>query len=204
MKAITDLNTVTNFDDYQDYTVDQLMREIGQLRRHVERQQYAIHKLQKEANEDELTGLPNRRSFNLALKQALTDYKRYNHAGAVVLIDVNDFKIVNDTLGHLVGDKVLQHVSNVLNKHVRETDMVARLGGDEFIILLREVDAKEARIKAKEFMEVIAATPCNTGGHTVQVGISAGACAFHQQANEKSIVLNADAEMYRVKIAGKE
>jgi diguanylate cyclase (GGDEF)-like protein len=200
MKAITDLKTVTNFDDYQDYTVDQLMREIGQLRRHVERQQYSIHQLQKEANEDELTALPNRRSFNLALKQALVDYKRYNHAGAVVVIDVDNFKTINDTMGHLVGDRVLQHISAVLKQNIRETDMVARLGGDEFVVLIREVDAKAARIKAQEFMDVIANTPCSTGGHTVQVNISAGACAFHQQKDEKSIILNADAEMYRAKL----
>lgn len=177
----------------------QLMNELTRLREEIARQEQTINTLQTQATYDSLTGLLNRRGFENALHEALAMYRRYKREGAVLLLDLNDFKAINDTLGHMAGDAVLRHVAYVLENHVRDSDVVARLGGDEFVIILREAGGSEVLLKKAELEAVLRTSPCNYNGREIVVSASIGACAFQNESSATLLHL-ADMEMYRHKM----
>lgn len=177
----------------------QLIQELTRLREEVARQEKTINTLQTQATYDALTGLLNRRGFEYALHEALALYRRYKREGAVLMLDLNDFKAINDTLGHMAGDAVLRHVAYVLENHVRDSDVVARLGGDEFVIILREAGPSEVLLKKAELEAVLRTSPCNYDGREVVVSASIGACAFQNESSATLLHL-ADMEMYRHKM----
>lgn len=149
------------------------------------------------ATRDHLTGLANRRVFDEALERALAVAKRYNRGGAILYVDIDAFKLVNDTYGHAIGDKVLVEVAGVLNRLFRSSDVVARIGGDEFSVILSEVSPREAKIKAKLVQRAI--QRLNVMANDIQLNISAsiGLQLFHNELGDKEAVLAAaDAAMY--------
>ena len=168
------------------------------------------------AHYDVLTGLPNRKLFNDRLKLALAYAKRENKMLAVMFIDLDLFKEINDSHGHKVGDMVLKKISQRLIACVRETDTVARLGGDEFVILLPNTDNQsdiqtvatkilEAAIKPIEIIKSSENASTSTQKlRNLQVSASIG-IAMHPQhgSSEKSLVANADMAMYWAKKNGK-
>ncbi len=193
MKTITDINN-TALAKKQRH--EELLGEITKLRKKLIMQEDKIQKLSKQALEDTLTGLANRRAFDRALKQSLSDYKRYNYVGAILLIDVNQFKSVNDSLGHLAGDEILKHVANIIQVHTRETDFIARIGGDEFCVILKEATPLDAELKAVELEASIAHTPCWYEGREIHTSVSIGACSFSESSNFIKIMEKADKAMY--------
>jgi len=176
-----------------------LMSEITILRNQIKLQKEEIRELKRQALQDPLTGLANRRSFEIELKKALSYYKRYMRSGSVLMIDVDAFKSINDSLGHLAGDAILKHISQILLNHTRDTDTVARIGGDEFCIILRELTSWDARTKAKHLAKTISETPCQFEGKDIYVSVSVGSSSFRQADSESDIMEKADREMYRVK-----
>tara|TARA_R110000868_G_scaffold190862_1_gene434880 strand:- start:183025 stop:183654 length:630 start_codon:yes stop_codon:yes gene_type:complete len=180
-------------------SVKQLVDEISTLRSMLEAQEDKIQDLKKQALEDPLTGLSNRRAFETELKSALSFYKRYNRSGAVLLIDVDAFKGINDSLGHLAGDALLKHLATVLKSHIRDTDFVARIGGDEFCIILREVTAAEAQLKIAELEAAMSVSPCTYEGKDIYMSISIGSCLFKSANSKEELMAKADRSMYAQK-----
>lgn len=180
-------------------SVAKLVDEISALRAQIEIQDAKIMSLKRQALEDPLTGLSNRRAFETELKGALSFYKRYSRNGAVLLIDVDAFKGINDSLGHLAGDVLLKHIAQVLKNHVRDTDFVARIGGDEFCIILREVSANEAQHKIEELNEAMSVSPCSIDGKDIHISVSIGSCQFRSAKDKNELMDKADRSMYAQK-----
>jgi diguanylate cyclase (GGDEF)-like protein/PAS domain S-box-containing protein len=156
------------------------------------------------AHYDCLTGLPNRQLFNDRFSHAIQNAERHHRQLAIMLLDLDDFKKVNDTLGHQAGDQLLQIVSKRIVDCLRKLDTVARLGGDEFVILLEEVTGASATKRiALNIIEALS-VPIVLGGSRVRVGASIGVCIYPDDGNTTSILFqNADSAMYRAKAAGK-
>lgn len=168
-----------------------------------ERKQAEAH-ISQLAYHDTLTGLLNRFSLNSQLEQALAMAHRDQHALAVMFLDMDRFKTINDTLGHAVGDKLLMEVAQRLRDSVRDSDIVARLGGDEFVVVLTEVeDATAAARLADKILQVLA-QPYRIGKNELHSAASIG-LAFYPNDGEDSETLmkNADIAMYHAKSQGR-
>ena len=156
------------------------------------------------ASHDPLTSLPNRARFSEMLNLALQNARRYNRSFGVLFIDLDRFKIINDTLGHGAGDKLLQEMSKRLTRTVRTSDVVARLGGDEFVVLVQEVsEAKQVEAVARKLLSAVI-KPMFMQGQECRVTASIGICMYPGDAeDEQSLMKNADIAMYRAKEEGK-
>lgn len=182
--------------DLNQETVKKLLLKMDSLKRQIRLQEDLIHGLKQQARRDSLTGALNRRAFEHELSRALSLFRRYNHNGALLLIDVNDFKTINDTLGHLAGDAILKHIVDVLIRNTRDTDLVCRMGGDEFCIIMKEITAADSNRKLEELMDTVASTPCVYEGRDIYISVSIGACAFTQAENKTDLMAKADNQMY--------
>jgi diguanylate cyclase (GGDEF)-like protein/PAS domain S-box-containing protein len=164
----------------------------------------AEERVEFHAYHDPLTGLPNRMFLKDRLHLALAQARRSGRGFAVVWLDLDHFKEINDTLGHGVGDRILQDVATRLRDCVREEDAVARLGGDEFLLLLVSVRHKEeaARVATKILSRV--GEPFRVDGHELHVTTSAGIALYPQDGEDAGTLLkNADAAMYQAKEQGR-
>ena len=164
----------------------------------------AEDKVQSLAYFDALTGLPNRTLLRDRLSQALATARRQKNKVALLFLDLDRFKIINDSLGHSVGDLLLQKVAERLKGCAREQDTVARLGGDEFLIVLTNVkDIQSAVITAERFMDVMTAEFV-IQGHALRVSCSLGISIFPEHgADGETLIKNADAAMYSAKDGGR-
>lgn len=155
------------------------------------------------AYHDNLTGLPNRLLFDDRLKSFIAISRRDNSGVAVIFIDLNRFKPINDTYGHRVGDAMLRQVGSRIANCVRESDTVARLGGDEFAILLPATsNAADAKIVVEKIASELE-KPFDVSGKQLHVGFSAGIAFYPEHGIDGSMLLNAaDEAMYRAKGRG--
>ena len=178
------------------------------LRRRVEQQTLAIRRSEERlrhlSQHDVLTGLPNRFLLNDRLDMALKRTGRFDFNLGLLMVDLDGFKEVNDTLGHQAGDQVLCEVANRISRTVRQTDTVARLGGDEFIVLLPDLrQASEAETIAAKIVAAIA-EPIDVGSATVPVSASVGVCTSPEQGGDAEKLLQCvDSAMYGAKACGK-
>ncbi len=157
------------------------------------------------ADHDQLTGLFNRRRFDEQLKRELARAGRYASHSAVLSIDVDNFKGINDSAGHAAGDAVLVQVAGVLANRFRSTDVVARLGGDEFAVLLSAVEVDEARAAAEDLLTEIRNSPASYGGRPFRISASIGVNAFESDdATAGEVLVNADLAMYAAKTSGRD
>ena len=149
---------------------------------------------------DHLTGLPNRRLYQDRLASALERARRFEAQTALLVIDLDSFKQVNDTLGHHVGDMVLQKVAVLFSSRVRRSDTVARTGGDEFSVILEEPTSRaEATHVGRSLMQLLN-EPLQLGEHTVCIGASVGIAVFPEDAGEmEALCIAADLRMYDAK-----
>lgn len=156
------------------------------------------------AQHDALTGLPNRLSLMIRLAQLLPDARRHQWSMAIMFLDLDRFKVINDTLGHQVGDELLREVACRLNSVVRETDFVARLGGDEFVVILPSiVTPADAAIVASKIIAVLA-TPVQVDGNDLHTSPSIGISIFPEDGPDgDSILKHADTAMYHAKSLGR-
>jgi len=187
-------DAVVRMDESGGRMLQGLMLDITAQKRAEERLLYL-------ADHDSLTGLYNRRRFFRELDAYLAWSQRQGDPGAVMLLDVDRLKEVNDTLGHEAGDELLKHVAGVLSGRVRQTDAVARLGGDEFVVLLRALDPEQARELAREIPELLARTPAQIAGKLVSASTSVGFALIEPGSHAQAdlVVREADASMYRSK-----
>jgi diguanylate cyclase (GGDEF)-like protein/PAS domain S-box-containing protein len=162
-------------------------------------------RLRHMADHDQLTGLFNRRRFDEELKRELARAGRYAEHSAVLSIDIDNFKGINDSAGHAAGDSVLCHVARVLDQRSRASDIVARLGGDEFAVLLSAVGEREARSAAEHLLTEIRSTAASYGGRPFRVTASIGVATFESDdATAGEVLVNADLAMYAAKTSGRD
>ncbi|MCW9013439.1 MAG: EAL domain-containing protein [Gammaproteobacteria bacterium] len=154
---------------------------------------------------DDLTGLPNRELFNDHLDNALAQAHRHNKKLAVMFLDVDRFKNVNDTLGHKVGDLLLQAVAENIRQCVRDSDSVSRFGGDEFTIILNDISRPEDAVKVvRKIVDVLSRPIKLSDGMELYATTSMGICIFPEDGNNSELLIkNADTAMYRAKEAGR-
>lgn len=149
---------------------------------------------------DPLTGLPNRRLFQDRLASALERARRTEAQAALLVIDLDRFKQVNDTLGHHVGDQLLQHVGSLFAARVRRSDTVARTGGDEFSVVLEEPTSREEAVHVGESLLQLLEDPIQLGQHSVSIGASVGVAIFPEDAHSmEHLCIAADLRMYDCK-----
>jgi diguanylate cyclase (GGDEF)-like protein/PAS domain S-box-containing protein len=156
------------------------------------------------AHHDQLTGLPNRVLLDDRMRQAIQRARRNRHKVAVLMVDVDHFKRINDSLGHSAGDTLLDSIAKKLCTAVRQTDTVARMGGDEFVIVMPEFrDEKDAERCAEAIIQKVS-TPTMLGNREVNVTVSVGLCVFPDCATDaESLLKNADAALYEAKEGGR-
>jgi diguanylate cyclase (GGDEF)-like protein/PAS domain S-box-containing protein len=163
------------------------------------------HALEHMAYHDNLTGLPNRTLFRDRLQQAVARARRVGGRGAALFVDLDNLKVTNDTLGHAVGDALLQAVAERLRYAVRAEDTVARIGGDEFTLVLPETeDAAAVALVAKKILTAMR-LPFHLLGHEVHVTASIGVTMFPDDASEAdTLIRHGDTAMYQAKLQGKD
>jgi diguanylate cyclase (GGDEF)-like protein len=168
--------------------------------------QAANERLRELATKDGLTGLFNYRYFQESLDREISRTLRYKSPLALILIDIDHFKKVNDTYGHPVGDIVIKVIGTMMKKAVRESDMVARYGGEEFAAILPETDLKGAAILAERLRRAVEARDITAGDKVIKVTISAGICAYNLSSGDggKTDLINAaDKGLYHAKESGR-
>jgi len=176
----------------------------------IEEQKKIQKHIEQLASHDPLTGLPNRLLFNDRLSHAMTNSKRDGQLNAILFLDLDHFKNINDSLGHLQGDKLLIHVANVLQSAVRCNDTVARLGGDEFVILLGNLpnDPQQAKLITQEISDKILdkfIEPMSVDKHLHHIGVSIGMVLFPTAGESVSDLMRyADTAMYEAKGNGRK
>lgn len=165
----------------------------------------AHEELKALAFKDPLTGLLNRRAMERALKREISRSKRYGSPLSVAFIDLDDFKEINDTLGHDTGDELLAHVADTLRKLSRQSDIISRFAGDEFVVILPETAAEEADVLIGRIQQYFRDHPMAVSGTTVPVGFSCGIASPEHKAGEdvSSLLKKADELLYRDKQARK-
>lgn len=167
-------------------------------------QLHSTSELNDLANNDALTGLPNRRLLEDRMTQALKSAKRTQHIVAVLFLDLDNFKPVNDSYGHAVGDELLKTVAGRLIRLLREEDTVARIGGDEFIILLPKLRVEQQAIVTAEKIVSELAMPFNILGHQLHIGASVGIVLYPRHDNDPyNLIKYADSAMYVAKRQGR-
>ena len=184
-------------------TVRELRGTEGVLRATLQEREALAAQLQHQAFHDDLTNLANRAMFNDRVRHALARARRGSGGIAVLFVDLDDFKVVNDSMGHAAGDRLLQEVAGRLRGCLREPDTIGRLGGDEFAILVEGVDLASVRVLAERVLATLAAPYPVVGGH-VTVHASVGV-AFdeHATGDDVQLLRNADIAMYAAKNRGK-
>ena len=169
-----------------------------------ERRRFELQ-LRHMADHDALTGLLNRRRFDEELERAVSYATRYRQPGAVLLLDLDGFKYINDSFGHGAGDEVIRAVCSAMAERVRETDVIARLGGDEIAVLLPQAGPTDARSVAADLLRTVRERPIVLDGRRIRVTASIGAVTFQADVSDVATLLAAvDRAMYMAKDAGRD
>ncbi|HEX8193869.1 MAG TPA: GGDEF domain-containing protein [Allosphingosinicella sp.] len=161
-----------------------------------------LQELEQLADTDTLTPLPNRRRFERELDRAVGQASRHGTPAAVLYIDLNGLKRVNDRHGHLAGDAALIHVARLLQGLIRGTDVVARIGGDEFGLILDHLDHNSAIDTAERISRCIASNPLDLGGTEVRLEAAIGVATILPGDSAADVMSRADRNMYRAKSEG--
>lgn len=160
--------------------------------------------LEELSDTDELTGLKNRRAFNLAFESESRKASRYQRSFSILMLDADDLKAVNDRYGHAVGDRLIVSIAAVIRETLRETDVLARYGGDEFIVLLTETALDRAVEVAERIRAAVEHTSFSADGERVSSTVSIGiACFSPSETAQDEVVVRADRKLYESKRRGK-
>jgi diguanylate cyclase (GGDEF)-like protein len=170
-----------------------LARALKAAQADVARLQQALARAEQLADRDPLTGLLNRRGFEQALAGILAACRRYRTDAALIYIDLDGFKTVNDRFGHAAGDETLKRVAHVLASGVRESDIIARLGGDEFAVILNRAGHAAAEAKAESLAKAVESAPSGPSG---PIRLSYGIRTFEPGMEGTRMLAEADAAMF--------
>ncbi|GLH78798.1 hypothetical protein SSBR45G_37070 [Bradyrhizobium sp. SSBR45G] len=169
---------------------------IRRLKAELAAAQLRIEELTATAERDFLLDIFNRRGFARELHRSIAFIKRYDATGALVVLDVDRLKPINDMFGHAAGDEVLKAVARVLSEEVRSSDVIGRLGGDEFGVLLWHLSETDARVKAAALEEAIDNLSFTFADQAVRAGASAGVALLDKRVNPVRALEEADRAMY--------
>ena len=176
--------------------ITSLVEENERLRAALMEMQYRIAELEQLADTDTLTPLPNRRAFLRRLEAVIQYAARHNTPAAVLYIDLDGLKRINDDYGHHAGDGVLLHLARLLTDSLRATDMVARIGGDEFGLILDHLNEADATAKAKALTDYVSAQSIDVGSARIAMRITIGLAMVRVGESVASLIERADAAMY--------
>jgi diguanylate cyclase (GGDEF)-like protein/PAS domain S-box-containing protein len=174
------------------------------IARDISERKKAEETIRRQAYHDALTGLPNRMLFKDRLTEAILHARRHDRMLGLLFLDLDRFKNINDTLGHIVGDRLLQGVAERLGSCLQEEDIIARLGGDEFTVLLPQINRLEDAVKtAQRILEALKA-PFRFDGHDLHINASIGIALYPSDGEDAEVLLrNADTALYRAKEKGR-
>jgi diguanylate cyclase (GGDEF)-like protein len=184
-----------------DADVTRLIEEISRLRGQVAQLQERVETLDQLAHQDSLINLPNRRGFMRALDRLVDRASRYDHRAAMLFVDLDGLKMINDTFGHRAGDEALIQVAQLLSGGVRRSDVVARIGGDEFGILLENADEESAHDTAARLVDLICGCEFLHDGESLPLSVAIGVGMIDGDDTPDAVMERADEEMYRRKAA---
>ena len=154
---------------------------------------------------DELTGAYNRRYFIDQIEKEFERSRRYGSIFSVIMFDIDDFKLINDTLGHSAGDQVLQHLSQICTQHSRAVDTFVRFGGDEFVFLSPDLNAEQVIRFAERIRSLLVDQPVCYGEHEIHFTVSMGCCTRTSEISDRDTLLKCmDLALYAAKNAGKD
>ena len=170
--------------------------EIRRLKTELAQAAVRIEALQTAAETDFLLGIPNRRGFERELGRAIAYIQRYHAGGALIVLDVDRLKPINDKFGHAAGDQVLKAIVAALLRQIRSSDVIGRLGGDEFGVLLWNLSETDAHAKAAAFEQDIDRLGLEFAGSTVAAGVSAGVAVLGPHSEAAKALADADCAMY--------
>jgi diguanylate cyclase (GGDEF)-like protein len=169
---------------------------IRRLRTQLARAVARIEQLQASADTDFLLDIANRRGFERELKRSIAYIKRYHASGALIVLDVDRLKPINDEFGHAAGDQVLKAIVAALSRQIRSSDVIGRLGGDELAVLLWNLSETDAKAKAASLEEAVDQLTFMFGGRAVTAGASAGVAILGPHAEAGRALEEADRAMY--------
>jgi diguanylate cyclase (GGDEF)-like protein len=178
-----------------------LLDELRQLRARVAELQKKVEQLDELAHQDVLMELPNRRGFMRELERLVARVARYGGSAAMLFVDLDGLKMINDSFGHQAGDEALIQVAALLCKGVRRGDIVGRLGGDEFGILLEQAGAASAHETAARLAEQTSACEFSHDGDALPLSIAVGVAMIDGTQSPAEVMAEADEQMYRRKAA---
>ncbi len=181
-----------------------MSRDITKRRQMEEALRDSVQRLEELSITDGLTGLYNQRHFYNALTLEMTRSQRYGRSLSLMMIDIDDFKVFNDTYGHMEGDRVIEHLGAAIRRCTRKSDIACRYGGEEFVVLLPETSTVQATIMAERMREVFQAHPFHPrNGEKVHKTISIGISQCDEEEGSRSFITRADSLMYEAKRRGK-
>lgn len=180
---------------------ERLIEEISLLRAKVARLQERVEQLDQLAHQDSLINLPNRRGFMRELERLIARVDRYGINAAMLFVDLDGLKMINDSFGHRAGDEALIQVANLLAKGLRHSDVVARIGGDEFGILLESSDEHDAQETALRLIDQISACEVLHDGEPLPLSVAIGVGMIDALDTPDAVMERADEAMYRRKAA---
>lgn len=178
-----------------------LVREVDRLRAMIATLEERVRLLDHLAHQDSLIDLPNRRGFMRQLGMLIDRVSRYGDSAAMLFVDIDGLKLINDSLGHKAGDQALIQVAELLSGGVRTSDCVARLGGDEFGILLDRSDEQAALETAARLVDEIASANFCCDGTCLPLSVAIGVTVIAPDDTPQSVIARADEAMYREKAA---
>lgn len=185
-------------DSIEDQLRD-IRRERDALRRENRVLKIAVAELERVSERDTLTPLFNRRYFLTAIHHRIARFERHAERAAVVFVDVNQLKYINDSFGHAAGDFALMEIAKRLAESIRATDVAARIGGDEFGLILDQSSEEGARAQIARLGDVLTAAPAAYDGHEIALSACFGIAMLQSGMTESDILAAADRDMYRNK-----
>ncbi len=180
-----------------------LEKEIARLQQELGAREEEISKLKTMVDQDMFLPLLNRRAFEREFARIWSAAKRYKFPVALIYMDLNNMKQINDEFGHEAGDRALRAVAKVLQQNCRGSDLAGRLGGDEFGLLLMQSDIQAARRKAGELARLVAATSIKTQKRALALSVSYGVAGGSGDGSVSAIISTADRRMYEMKHSGR-
>jgi len=186
-----------------DEVMEQLLSIASVAAQTISEQRARINFLERLSVTDELTGLLNRRGFDEAMDRVLAQASRYEESGMLAIIDLDEFKPINDAYGHVVGDAVLKHVAQLLLHNTRSTDYVARLGGDEFAVIYVRAEKMPTRARAQSVVRTLNNSTLIMDDAKIPIRASVGLHAYGPKTDVKELLAQADLAMYNSKLRRK-